>query len=113
VTRRATGLALLLVLAGCGQGQGGTVRTGGGNLMGSWVMGTEDDGMDLQFVAGRKLMLRTTGELVPSNGYYVLDGDRITVVIPGMDSTTLTRSGPKGEVLEGRLLNRPVRLVRQ
>lgn len=113
MTRLVAVAVLAALLTACGGGSGsarsGGSASGGRTLRGSYVAGTEDDGLSIQFQPGRKVEVRRAGDIVSSYGYYKIEGDKVNVTIPGGESMVLTI---KGTTLEGTVGGRAMRFVR-
>ena len=90
-----TGAALLL-LAACPGG-------GGGDLSGTYEAKDPNGSMSLEFKSGHKvhLTMQEGGPPENSDGDYLIDGNKITIQVPGGMPFVLVRSG-KG--LEGSMM---------
>jgi hypothetical protein len=83
------GLAALLFLAGCTPG-------GGGGLSGTYEAKDGENGMTLVFKSGGKVQVTTQqggGQPEVSEGDFMVNGNQITVQIPGGMPLQLTRNG--------------------
>jgi hypothetical protein len=88
--------AALLVLAACPGG-------GGGDLSGTYEAKDQNGSMSLEFKSGHKvhLTMQEGGPPENSDGDYLIDGNKITIQVPGGMPFVLVRSG-KG--LEGSMM---------
>ena len=109
VRRPRLGIFAALVscfLLGCTGGSGDA-------LSGTYVAKNPDGSMTLEFKAGNKVrltMLEKGGKPDISDGDYMIDGDQVTVQVPGGIPMVLTR---KGGVLEGDVASQILRFSKK
>jgi hypothetical protein len=90
------GLALVLVAA-CN-------TTGGGDLSGTYQTKDQNGSMTLEFKSGHKVhltMQESGGQPDNSDGDYLIDGNKVTIQVPGGMPFVLVRSG---KTLEGSMM---------
>ena len=87
--RLATAGLAAVLLAACTPG-------GGGGLSGTWVAKDNDGSMTLEFKSGGKVhltMQQAGGQADNSDGDYLINGNNVTIQVPGGFPITLTRNG--------------------
>ena len=100
----------VFLLAGCNGDRGGGAAAGGGDLSGTYQATGSDGGtMTLEFKSGGKVrmtMQEPGGQPDPADGDYMIDGNNVTIQIPGgMMPLVLVRNGNRldanfmGEIL--------------
>ena len=80
--------ALVLLLAGC--------PDGGSGLSGTWEAKSAEGSMTLEFKSGNKVHLTmqpANGPADASDGDYLIDGNKVTIQVPGGVAIQLTKNG--------------------
>ncbi len=97
---------IMFLLAGCGGG-------GSGDLSGTYQAGDKDGTMTLEFKSGHKVHLTmqpTGGQPDTSDADYMIDGNKVTIQVPGGMPLALVRNG---NTLEGDLMGQIMHFVKK
>lgn len=107
--RLALVLAVFLVpilVTGCG-------GSGSGDLSGTYEAKDKDGGMTLEFKSGRKVHMtlqETGGPADTKDADYLIDGNKVTIQVPGGMPLTLVHNG---DVLEGNVMGQALHFTKK